>query len=518
MKAAIYCRVSTKEQTQNLSLTTQLKACMEFGIRKGFDIAKVFEDAGESAKTTERPEFQALLSYCRQNKGRLDAVIVYNVSRFSRNTQDHAIVRGLLRTLGVSLLSATEPIGDDSIGMLTENMLAAFAQFDNNVRAERTKAGMRTALERGQWTWVAPLGYRNGNKRAGEASLVPDPTRSGLVQQAFELVSTGEHSVADVLRRVTVLGLRTLRDEPLTPQSFGGLLRKRIYSGSFQVPGFGLGTIRGDFAPLVTETLFDRVQAVLRRSDGPSTHQLNNPDYPLRRFVKCGACEKPLTGSAPRGRSRSYAYYHCRSCSGVRIRKEELETQFLALLETLKPDPAFMPLFKAIVLDVWKTKLIEAERVKTLLETRLEGLRRRATALDEAYLYDRKIDAQTYEAQRDKLREEIALARMELEDVKLNALDVEGLLGFAEHILTNAARLWIEASPAHRSRLQSVLFPEGLRFSDGRFGTATTCLAFKQLAGNSSESEGVVTPEGFEPSIFALKGRRANRCTTGSLP
>jgi hypothetical protein len=36
--------------------------------------------------------------------------------------------------------------------------------------------------------------------------------------------------------------------------------------------------------------------------------------------------------------------------------------------------------------------------------------------------------------------------------------------------------------------------------------------------GEGWNPEGVVTPEGFEPSIFALKGRRANRCTTGSLP
>ena len=59
-RAVIYCRVSTKEQTKNLSLPTQLKACREFCHRQSFEVAAVFEDAGESAKTVDRREFQKL--------------------------------------------------------------------------------------------------------------------------------------------------------------------------------------------------------------------------------------------------------------------------------------------------------------------------------------------------------------------------------------------------------------------------------------------------------------------------
>ena len=35
---------------------------------------------------------------------------------------------------------------------------------------------------------------------------------------------------------------------------------------------------------------------------------------------------------------------------------------------------------------------------------------------------------------------------IELEDARLDQIDVEGLLGFAEYVLTNAARLWTEAT------------------------------------------------------------------------
>jgi Resolvase, N terminal domain len=49
--AVIYIRVSTKEQTENLSLATQLKACEEYCERQGFDVLERFREEGESAPT-----------------------------------------------------------------------------------------------------------------------------------------------------------------------------------------------------------------------------------------------------------------------------------------------------------------------------------------------------------------------------------------------------------------------------------------------------------------------------------
>jgi DNA invertase Pin-like site-specific DNA recombinase len=93
MHAVIYCRVSTKEQTQNLSLPTQLKTCQEYCARNGYVVAREFVEEGESAKTTDRTEFQKLLTYCREQKPRIRAVVVFNISRFARNSLDLALVR-----------------------------------------------------------------------------------------------------------------------------------------------------------------------------------------------------------------------------------------------------------------------------------------------------------------------------------------------------------------------------------------------------------------------------------------
>jgi site-specific DNA recombinase len=85
-RAVIYCRVSTKDQVQNLSLPTQHKSCAEFCERNGYDVAEVFVEKGESAKTADRTELKKLLGFCSKNKGRIGAVVVYFVESLCPRT------------------------------------------------------------------------------------------------------------------------------------------------------------------------------------------------------------------------------------------------------------------------------------------------------------------------------------------------------------------------------------------------------------------------------------------------
>jgi len=102
MRAVIYCRVSSQEQVANLSLPTQEK-------------------------------------YCRKHKDTTDAVVVYTLTRFSRNSTDHYAIGAHLRGLGIALRSVTEPIDDSPAGRLMEGIRVAMSQFDNEQRAERTR-------------------------------------------------------------------------------------------------------------------------------------------------------------------------------------------------------------------------------------------------------------------------------------------------------------------------------------------------------------------------------------------
>src|SRR3954454_23904713 len=250
--AVIYVRVSTKEQTENLSLPTQLKACEEYCERQGFGVLARFREEGESAKTADRTELQKLLQFCRTNKGKVQFVVVFNLTRFAREKYDHFALRAHLKSLGISLRSATEPIDDTSTGKLMEGVLAAFAQFDNDVRSDRTRAGMRAALELGRWTFVPPLGYLNAPKWSGK-SLAPDPDRAPLVTRAFHDFATGRCTKHEVRKNVKTLGLTPRRGKPVPSQTFDAMLRNRAYIAQIDVPEFGISR-RGDFEPLITDS------------------------------------------------------------------------------------------------------------------------------------------------------------------------------------------------------------------------------------------------------------------------
>ena len=91
--SVIYVRVSTKEQTENLSLPTQMKACEEYCQRQGFQMLARFREEGESAKTADRTELQKLLQFYRKNKGTVQFVFVFNLTRFAREKYDHFALR-----------------------------------------------------------------------------------------------------------------------------------------------------------------------------------------------------------------------------------------------------------------------------------------------------------------------------------------------------------------------------------------------------------------------------------------
>jgi hypothetical protein len=246
------------------------------------------------------------------------------------------------------------------------------------------------------------------------ASLVHDPERGPLVRQAFEDLSTGRYTKQDVIARATEAGLRSRKGLKLSPQSFGQMMRNPIYAGKVESPDYGVST-KGNFEPLVDEATFYRAQAVL---DGrivvTGPRQRNHPDFPLRGFVRCEACGRPLTGSWSKGRNGHYAYYHCqRQCRAVNVSKATLEGAFVDELALLQPTPGYMRLVKDRILHVWEQRRAEANERTTEQERRVKVIQQKLDRLDEAFLYSESIDLTSYGRQRDKLREELTLAKIE---------------------------------------------------------------------------------------------------------
>ena len=190
---------------------------------------------------------------------------------------------------------------------------------------------MRAALESGQWTFGTPIGYRRKTEPMGKDIIEPDPTSGPLVKKAFELYATGLHAKSEVLRKITAIGLRTRNGKKLTAQTFQELLRKSIYAGLISVRSWGIERVKGDFEPLVSVELFDRVQDVLEgRAQAVTPHQRNHQDFPLRRFASCADCGLPITGSWSKGRAHRYAYYRCRNTNrlSAKVSKDQFEREF----------------------------------------------------------------------------------------------------------------------------------------------------------------------------------------------
>ena len=497
--AVVYLRVSTKEQATNQSLNAQRKACTEYCHQHDLELVEVFRDEGESAKTAHRREFRKLLDFCKTNRGRVQYLVVQDLSRFSRDTHDHEVIRAMLLGFGVRLRSCREPIDESASGKFTEHIMAAVAQLENDLKSERTIERMKAAASHGRYMWKSPVGYRNGDETT---SLVED-SKGSLVRQAFELFATGRFSKREVLDKMLALGLTSRNGRPLTPQSFGNLLKNPAYCGRLVSKTWGLSG-RGDWHPLVSEETFDQVQVLLtgKRGGSAGRRKRDHEDFPLRRIVKCEECKKPVTGSWSRGKAgKRYAYYRCRDrdCSSFNVSKDTMEAAFLKLLESLRPKVVYWALFREIVRDVWKQRRVEAGTLRRTLEKRVVSAYERIDQLVEAHVHAKSIDRQTYETRMTRERERLALAQLELHDAELDELDVEGLLAFAERLLTNAARLWPSLDLGRKIRLQSAVFPTGLEFDGDSFRTLELTSVFSYLRAVENQRERMASPTGFEP-------------------
>lgn len=172
----------------------------------------------------------------------------------------------------------------------------------------------------------------------------------------------------------------------------------------------------------------------------------------------------------------------------------------------LQPQPAFLRALRATLLRAWEEQRGEAPTQAAVMRARAVDLRQRKERLVEAYVCRQAIDRETYEQQLARINEGLALAELDRHEAESEALDVEGLLNYAEHLALNAGRMWKAFSHAQRLELQGFIFPEGVTWTRAGFGTAVTGLFFKEMRPVLDAQDVLATLAGFEPAIFTLKG------------
>ncbi len=498
--AVVYCRVSTKEQQSNLSLPVQERTCREFCASNGWTVMRVFKDA-ESAKTINRTQFIEMLQYCTENCKSIAVLVFYDASRFSRETEDYYQVKGYLKSKGIDTRSATQGFDSSPSGEFMETIFAGWATYDNRLRSDKTVKGMKAAQEQGRWVHRAPIGYRSvPNVRRDQANLVQDAESAPLIRRAFELFANESQPKKRILEHVTGLGLKDASGKAISPQEFDKLLRNPIYAGWIVSEAWGIKT-RGLWEPIISDGLFEQVQLRLAGNGTRQIRTQENPDFPLRVFVRCGLCGTPITGSTSKGNGGKYSYYACRqNCAGIRFKPVDLHQRFIELLYSLFPEEGFMPLFHAIVKDVWGQKQADREEAVGLIKKRLTALEGRKQLLVEAVI-EKRIDKTTYDDQIARVGTEFAAAQSQLTDTLVSAEQLECLLAFADWLLERVAGIWNSAAAENKRRIQSALFPDGLTLKKEGFGTVLRPLFFHQFQEIPVDKSSLASPGGFEPPL-----------------
>jgi hypothetical protein len=96
----------------------------------------------------------------------------------------------------------------------------------------------------------------------------------------------------------------------------------------------------------------------------------------------------------------------------------------------------------------------------------------------EAFVCQKAIDEATYQEMRVKLTQDLTLAEMELREAQAERNRDKDRPGLRCDGLTNAWNLWKTAPSEQKQRLQQVLFPEGVTYSEEEYRTTVTCLLF----------------------------------------
>ena len=260
---------------------------------------------------------------------------------------------------------------------------------------------------------------------------------------------------------------------------------------------------KGNFAALIDDETFDRAKVILALGTRSfNRRQTDNPDFPLRHFVKCGACGKPLTASYSTGRARrKYPYYRCqnRSCaSPVNETKQVIEGGFLSFLQCLRPKPEIIGLFKKIVCGAWEEKQNAAAAECTVYQRQIRELRNRKDKLFDAYSGS-VLNLEEYREMKEVIDQELTLVQVRESDSRLKEGDFEDLLGFAETIFLDPVTFWENCSLDQKRRFQGLIFPEGLQFENGNYRTQSTCLLFSLLQPGEGQKEDLVALTGIEP-------------------
>jgi DNA invertase Pin-like site-specific DNA recombinase len=186
-KTIAYLRVSTDKQAdRGVSLDAQRAKVHAYAELYDLDLAEVIVDAGESAKSLDRPGLKRALAMLKAEEA--EALLVVKLDRLTRSVVDlGTLVERYFAPGKAALLSVGEQIDTRSAaGRLVLNVLASVSQWEREAIGERTATAMQYKAKQGEYTGgQAPYGRRVGARTAPVWSFIPTRSRRAPSPASF---------------------------------------------------------------------------------------------------------------------------------------------------------------------------------------------------------------------------------------------------------------------------------------------------------------------------------------------
>jgi len=390
LNVAIYARYSSDLQ-RPASIEDQVRRCSQFVEERGGTVngELVFSDAAKSGASLVRNGFEQLMALVRQRPRGVDAIVVEDMSRVTRDLADASQLFRELRYLEVPLVGVADGVdtsGKEAKVTFTVKSLLSDMYLDE--LSDKTRRGLEGRALAGLSTGGLPLGYRSEPQRDEHGRVVGyrievDEENAATIRRIFDECLRGSSlaAIAQTLTRENVPPPRAKsrhRRKGWVASTIGAMLRNEAYVGVWtfkkkqwlKVPGTNdrrprernaNQIIRREYPErrIIDVAVWDAVQTRLaavrarytaKRSPGSSPSRITN--YPLSGLLHCGCCGAPMVITA----GTSASYYKCgdykkrRTCSNSLGVKEEIARVriFSALQEKFSSPDALEYLRKRI--------------------------------------------------------------------------------------------------------------------------------------------------------------------------
>jgi site-specific DNA recombinase len=191
-RSVIYTRVSRVGGRSGDSYTSpdvQREACERKADSDGYTVVEVIHEEDVSGGNAERKGYRRAIQMIET--GKAEAIIVYNIWRFSRSVVDGGKDIDRITKAGGDLLSCANDIGDNTAaGRFQRNVFLAMGQMYREQATENFATAQTDAINRGLYTASRiPFGYLR-NEDTKKLEVVPE--QAGVVKKLFEMRAEGQ--------------------------------------------------------------------------------------------------------------------------------------------------------------------------------------------------------------------------------------------------------------------------------------------------------------------------------------